>query len=172
MSRMAAFDDWALFIFAMETFKLFGGDLMVTHVNFVLEKIMDLMKLYEKDGILMIKHGYQAKKPENLFYEPDSEVEFAHQITNSHECLYEFKESAEFIAFMDWDDVLLGSVENSFNTIFSEFSKLYPLAATFSIKAWDAFLDSPFKKTSPFNLEKVAETMTFVDKKLSNKLVV
>lgn len=65
MSRMLAFDNWALFLLAMETIRYYKGDLVVTHVYCVLKEIMELMKLYEKDGLLRIKHGYQSAKPVN-----------------------------------------------------------------------------------------------------------
>lgn len=91
MSRMIAFDDWALLIFVMEAFRFYGGDLVVAYFNCGLQQVFDLMKLYERDNLLMIKHAYQANKPDGLDYDPELEVEFSHQMTNAHECIYEFK---------------------------------------------------------------------------------
>ncbi|KAE9546381.1 hypothetical protein FO519_010407, partial [Halicephalobus sp. NKZ332] len=57
---MIAFDDWALVLFVMETFRLYGGDLVVAYVNCALKQSMELMKLYEKEGLMAIRHGYKA----------------------------------------------------------------------------------------------------------------
>uniref|UniRef100_A0AC34RJJ8 Glycosyltransferase family 92 protein n=1 Tax=Panagrolaimus sp. JU765 TaxID=591449 RepID=A0AC34RJJ8_9BILA len=176
MSRMVAFDDWALLLFAVETFKFYGGDLMVSYVNCALKQVIDLMKLYEKDGILMIKPGYQSYKPKSLSYDPDSEVEFAHQITNAHECLYEFKESTDFIALIDWDDVLMGPKIGqqfmSYKFGFNQLSKQFPFAGVFSIQRKETYLTKPFEKNTPYNLEVAVQRMNFYDKALQNKIVV
>ena len=60
MSRMIAFDDWALVLFVMEIFRFHSGDLVVAYVNCAMKQTMELMKLYEKDGLMTIRHGYQA----------------------------------------------------------------------------------------------------------------
>ena len=94
-------------------------------------------------------------------YDPDAETEYSTQLTNAHECLYEFKESAEFIAFTDWDDVLLGPMSGPFAPRFQDLLNKYPLAASFSITRLDAFLPTAFSKTNKFNLEKAVDTMVY-----------
>uniref|UniRef100_A0A7E4URB0 Glycosyltransferase family 92 protein n=1 Tax=Panagrellus redivivus TaxID=6233 RepID=A0A7E4URB0_PANRE len=61
MSRMVAVDDWAMVIFAMETFRYFGGELAVSPVECAVTEVMDLLRLYEKDGILKIQPGFKPK---------------------------------------------------------------------------------------------------------------
>uniref|UniRef100_A0AC34F9I3 Glycosyltransferase family 92 protein n=1 Tax=Panagrolaimus sp. ES5 TaxID=591445 RepID=A0AC34F9I3_9BILA len=106
------------------------------------------MKIYENDGILKIKKAYRAaetlmrlnemnKLKPNTPYDPDTQTEYANQMTNSHMCLYEFKESAEFIAFTDWDDVLVGpnfgQTLATFADSFHKLSVAYPFAVAYAI---------------------------------------
>ena len=62
MGQMIAFDDWALVLFAMEAFRFHGGDLVVAYVNCAQKQTMDLMRLYEKDGLMTIRQGYKAPR--------------------------------------------------------------------------------------------------------------
>jgi hypothetical protein len=41
-----------------------------------------------------------------LDYNPNSETSWQNQLVNFQDCLYEFRESAKFIGFPDWDDFL------------------------------------------------------------------
>ena len=92
-------------------------------------------------------------------YDADSQTEYSNQMTNSHECLYEFKESADFIAFTDWDDVLLGPRLGSFYVGFNNVLELNPLAASFSVTRLYSHLPTAFSKTNKFSLERaVSET--------------
>lgn len=44
---------------------------------------------------------------DSLAYDPNAETMWNNQVVNFQECLYEYRESAEFIAFPDWDDLLV-----------------------------------------------------------------
>jgi hypothetical protein len=46
---------------------------------------------------------------DTLDYNPNSETSWQNQLTNFQDCLYEFRESAKFIAFPDWDDFMFTS---------------------------------------------------------------
>ncbi|KAE9554113.1 hypothetical protein FO519_002650 [Halicephalobus sp. NKZ332] len=176
MSRMIAFDDWALLLFVMETFRLHGGDLVVAYVNCALKQSMELMKLYEKEGLMAIRHGYKAPQMNgqsySLPYDPDSETEYSHQMTNSHECLYEFKDSAEFIAFTDWDDVLISPKSGSFVSQLQRIANLNPFAASFSITRLHSHLPTPFTKRNKFSLERAVNEITYSGKAIDPKVVV
>uniref|UniRef100_A0A7E4ULW2 Glycosyltransferase family 92 protein n=1 Tax=Panagrellus redivivus TaxID=6233 RepID=A0A7E4ULW2_PANRE len=87
------------------------------------------------------------------------ETEYFNQISNSHECFYEFKESAEFISFPDWDDILMGPrQENGFQTYYDMFAPLIhqqPNAAAFSLNRYDTTLLTPVHEMTEFSLAKI-----------------
>lgn len=68
MSRMIAFEDWALFLVQIETFRYYGGSLMVAYVECAIKKVYELMKIYENDGILKIKKAYRAAETVSFWY--------------------------------------------------------------------------------------------------------
>uniref|UniRef100_A0A7E4VKG6 Glycosyltransferase family 92 protein n=1 Tax=Panagrellus redivivus TaxID=6233 RepID=A0A7E4VKG6_PANRE len=176
MSRMIAFDDWALVIFAMETFRLYGGDLVVAPVECAIKEVMQLLKLYESDGILTIRGGFKAPILNNIDYDPNTQTEF-NQMSSSHECFYEFKESAEFIAFTDWDDILIGRRKGSeflsFRESFAPFLKTHPKAAAFSVNRIDAYLKSPIRSTDAvFSLGDAFRKARYVSAFLDEKMVI
>uniref|UniRef100_A0A914Y4A0 Glycosyltransferase family 92 protein n=1 Tax=Panagrolaimus superbus TaxID=310955 RepID=A0A914Y4A0_9BILA len=179
MSRMIAFDDWALLLVALETFRFYGGDLMVAYVECALKEVVDLMKLYESEGILKIQHAYKSSDTPNIPYDSDGQTEYANQMTNSHLCLYEFKESAEFIAFTDWDDILIGPRTNfglnfgKFVDGFRQLSLSHPFAAAFSIPRFSSFIKKAFRpKINSFSIKKTFNQLEYSKKSLDPKMVV
>ncbi|KAE9546302.1 hypothetical protein FO519_010486, partial [Halicephalobus sp. NKZ332] len=83
------------------------------------------------------------------------------QMTNSHECLYEFKDSAEFIALTDWDEVLISPKSGSFVSQLQRIANLNPFAASFSITRLDSHLPTAFTKTNKFSLERAVNEMVY-----------
>ena len=43
---------------------------------------------------------------DSLNFNPNSETSWQNQLVNFQDCLYEYRESADFIAFPDWDDFM------------------------------------------------------------------
>uniref|UniRef100_A0AC35GAP6 Glycosyltransferase family 92 protein n=1 Tax=Panagrolaimus sp. PS1159 TaxID=55785 RepID=A0AC35GAP6_9BILA len=178
MSRMIAYDDWALLLVALETFRFYGGDLMVAYIECALKKVFDLMKLYESDGILKIQHAYKSSDTPNIPYDSDGQIEYANQLTNSHQCLYEFKESAEFIAFTDWDDILIGLRINSgfgkFADGFRQLSLKHQFAAAFAVPRFQTNMKKTFQsEINPFSIEKTFNQIQYsTTENLPPKMVV
>uniref|UniRef100_A0A914Q703 Glycosyltransferase family 92 protein n=1 Tax=Panagrolaimus davidi TaxID=227884 RepID=A0A914Q703_9BILA len=175
---MIAYDDWALLLVALETFRFYGGDLMVAYVECALKEVLDLMKLYESDGILKIQHAYKSSDTPNIPYDSDGQIEYANQLTNSHQCLYEFKESAEFIAFTDWDDILIGPRINSgfgkFPDGFRQLSLKHQFAAAFAIPRFQTNMKKTFQsEINPFSIEKTFNQIQYSTKEnLPPKMIV
>uniref|UniRef100_A0AC34GSR0 Glycosyltransferase family 92 protein n=1 Tax=Panagrolaimus sp. ES5 TaxID=591445 RepID=A0AC34GSR0_9BILA len=170
MSRMIAFDDWSLFLVAMETFRLYGGDFVVGYLECAIKEVADLMKIYENDGLLKIRKAYKAADIPNIPYDPDSQTEYANQMTNSHLCLYEFKESVEFIAFTDWDDILIGPRNNGiYGKIidsFHQLSSLQPNVGAFSVQRIPFIAQKQKNINEPFALKEFIYSSKLLDPKM------
>uniref|UniRef100_A0A7E4W4Y2 Glycosyltransferase family 92 protein n=1 Tax=Panagrellus redivivus TaxID=6233 RepID=A0A7E4W4Y2_PANRE len=176
MSRMVAVDDWAMVIFAMEAFRYFGGDLAVAPVECAIKEVMKLLRLYEKDGILKIQPAFKPRQIRELFYNTNQQTEYSNQISNSHECFYEFKESAEFISFPDWDDILMGYRQDSrFSTYYDMFAPLiqqYPNAAAFSLNRYHTALLTPVHELVNFSLANVLRKAVYSKTSVVPKMVI
>uniref|UniRef100_A0A915NCB5 Glycosyltransferase family 92 protein n=1 Tax=Meloidogyne floridensis TaxID=298350 RepID=A0A915NCB5_9BILA len=78
-----------------------------------------------------------------LDYNPNSETSWQNQLTNFQDCLYEFKESAEFIAFPDWDDFFFTSNYNiPYYPILQKFAEQNPKVNTFIIDRYMGYHES------------------------------
>uniref|UniRef100_A0AC35GGG0 Glycosyltransferase family 92 protein n=1 Tax=Panagrolaimus sp. PS1159 TaxID=55785 RepID=A0AC35GGG0_9BILA len=178
MSRMIAFEDWALFLIQMETFRFYGGSLVVAYIDCAIKKVYELMKIYEMDGLLKIRHAYKASDNPNIPYDSDAQTEFSNQLTNSNLCLFEFRESAEFIAFTDWDDVLFvrqnsGKILPTFADTFRYISFLNPSVGGFSISRYPFVNEKAFRpKSYKFSMEKLFNQLHYSLKTTPPKLVV
>lgn len=100
------FENWQLLISSIEIYKHYGADLIVTYLDSLLTGIYTILKAYEAEGLLMLKPAVRFIKPHDIPYDPNSENEWYNQDTTYNSCLYEFKESAQFILIADWDDVI------------------------------------------------------------------
>ncbi|KAK0400423.1 hypothetical protein QR680_015234 [Steinernema hermaphroditum] len=117
MSRIFYFEHWQLLFTSLEIYRYFGADLMVTYIESVISDIAAIMNAYEKEGFLKMKPGIRLFQPDGLDYDPNLQNEWGNMIPLFNSCLYEFKESAEFILFADWDDVL---IPNNYRTYMEE----------------------------------------------------
>jgi hypothetical protein len=105
---MFAFDMWHLLLMSMELHRLHQVDLVIIYIQSIDPRVYTLVKEYAMEDWVEIR--YSLHMPENLqglSYNPNAETTWNNQLVNFHDCLYEFRESAEFIAFPDWDDLLL-----------------------------------------------------------------
>uniref|UniRef100_A0A7E4USZ3 Glycosyltransferase family 92 protein n=1 Tax=Panagrellus redivivus TaxID=6233 RepID=A0A7E4USZ3_PANRE len=82
----------------------------------------------------------QFRQPE-LDYNPLLFTEYASEISNSHECFYHFKESAEFISFPNWDDIIMHYPETpgptNYYEMFSALIPEHPKAASYSLNRFE-----------------------------------
>ena len=93
-------------------------------------------------------------------------------MTNSHECLYEFKDAAEFIAFTDWDDVLLGPRLGSFSLGFKNVLELNPLAGSFLVTRLNSYLPVAFSRNNKFSLKRAVQETVYSKRLVDPKVVV
>ncbi|KAI1726033.1 glycosyltransferase family 92 domain-containing protein [Ditylenchus destructor] len=133
MSRIFAFEKWQLLLTAMEVYRFLKVDLVVTYVNSVLSSIYALMKAYEREGRLLIKPGIKFPYTKGMQYDPNMQTEFNSQILLAHECFYTFRESADFIALIDWDDLLVTAQFPSLGDAFHQAAIQSPNVAYFMV---------------------------------------
>ncbi|CAD5218851.1 unnamed protein product [Bursaphelenchus okinawaensis] len=131
MSRMFLFENWQLFIASIELYRFYGADLMVTYIESVLSDIYRMLMAYDKEGFVKIRKASRLFQPPDLKYDPNSENEWYNQDFSYNSCLYEFKESAEFMMIADWDDVLIPETHRDYYKEMRWLTGLYPNSAAF-----------------------------------------
>uniref|UniRef100_A0A914H6N3 Glycosyltransferase family 92 protein n=1 Tax=Globodera rostochiensis TaxID=31243 RepID=A0A914H6N3_GLORO len=157
MSRVLLYEKWQLLITGLEAYRLFKVDLVVTHVQSALLSIFELLKAYEQLGFLKIMPGIRLPHQRGMRWDPNAETEFNGQILLAHECFYEYRESAQFIGLIDWDDLLVPS--KHFSTLPAAFAAAFtqnPDTAYFLVNKLEAsFVEQRVKYPAEFSLRKL-----------------
>ncbi|KAI6185643.1 Glycosyltransferase family 92 protein [Aphelenchoides besseyi] len=120
-SRMFNYERWQSGLAALEFYKFHGVDLMVIPIMSVIKEMYTILREYETEGSVRLKRAAMVPNIAELDYNPNSEVDWFNQVLNFDECLYEYRESAEFIAFADLDDLMIP--RNSLN-LYTEMTQL------------------------------------------------
>ncbi|KAI1697263.1 glycosyltransferase family 92 domain-containing protein [Ditylenchus destructor] len=130
--RMFVFDQWHLFLTGMELYRALNVDLVVIYIQSVDIPIYGLMEAYKSDGLVIFRPSLRMpEKVPELGYNPNAETTWNNQLINFHDCLYEFRESAEFIAFPDWDELMVTPRLRPVLSIFRDIVKEEPNVASF-----------------------------------------
>ncbi|PIC24719.1 hypothetical protein B9Z55_017933 [Caenorhabditis nigoni] len=101
-------EQWQNFILAMHIYKKFGGFVHIYLISCI-SSLFALMKKYESAGYLKIQPWYRVNFPfiHPLHVDPYVGIELQNQASSHTDCLLQYKESAEFITFLDMDEILI-----------------------------------------------------------------
>nr|CAD2147324.1 unnamed protein product [Meloidogyne enterolobii] len=158
ISRVFAFERWQLLITALEMYRLLNVNLVVAHIQSAITSVYNLLKLYEREGILSVRPGIRFPHSKNMQWDPNAETEFNGQILLAHECFYEFRENTEFIGLIDWDDLLLPSRNFvDLPSVFKEALIKYPNTAYFLVNKLEAKFEEKSQNPRLFNLRNLME---------------
>uniref|UniRef100_A0A1I7V030 Glycosyltransferase family 92 protein n=2 Tax=Caenorhabditis tropicalis TaxID=1561998 RepID=A0A1I7V030_9PELO len=118
-------EQWQIFMMQIHVAHRFGAHLHLYLIS-ILESYFDLMKEYEKQGYLTIDFWLKIKfaDPKSPYFEPNVNTELRNQIGAQMDCLLQYKEAAEYIAFFDMDDVLF---PKNYPTYLEEFTAEWTL---------------------------------------------
>ena len=103
----------------------FGGHLHM-YITSMIESYFELMKVYERLGYLSLDYWLRMKftTVETPYFEPNGNIEWRNQAGAETDCLLQYKEAAEYIAFFDMDDILFPA---SYPTYLEEFNAEWAL---------------------------------------------
>ncbi|KAI1700332.1 glycosyltransferase family 92 domain-containing protein [Ditylenchus destructor] len=154
MSRLFAFEKWQILVTALEVYKILKVDLVVAHVKSVLTPIFELMKMYEEDGILALRTAARLPFHAKMNFDMNAELEHSGQALYTHECLYEFRESAKFVALLDWDDLLVTTKYRALWKAFDRAATKFPEASYYLVNSLESTFIKRMKEPSEFDLQK------------------
>jgi len=129
---MFLFEQWHLFVTNMELLKLAQVELVVVSVQSVDERIFSLLRYYQLDGVVTLRASLELpSNVESLDFNPNAETMWNNQLVNFHDALYEFRYSADFIAFPDWDEFIVTADSSPLPNVFSQLIQSNPSVAVF-----------------------------------------
>uniref|UniRef100_A0A1I8AEH0 Glycosyltransferase family 92 protein n=1 Tax=Steinernema glaseri TaxID=37863 RepID=A0A1I8AEH0_9BILA len=124
MSRMFLYENWQILLTTLEIYRYYKVDLLVAYIDSIVTGAFELLKVYEKEGLVMIEPSVKIYYDEGrMSFNPNDESEWGNQMIVYNHCMYRFRESAEFVVFADWDDVLVprgsaGGMADSLRALF------------------------------------------------------
>uniref|UniRef100_A0A1I7V020 Glycosyltransferase family 92 protein n=1 Tax=Caenorhabditis tropicalis TaxID=1561998 RepID=A0A1I7V020_9PELO len=103
----------------------FGGHLHM-YITSMVESYFELMREYEKRGYLTLDYWLRMKfeQAQTPYFEPNGNIEWRNQAGAETDCLLQYKEAAEYIAFFDMDDILFPA---TYPTYLEEFNAEWAL---------------------------------------------
>ncbi|CAB3398529.1 unnamed protein product [Caenorhabditis bovis] len=143
-------EKWQTFLMHIHVVKRYQAHMHI-YVTSMIQKYFEMLQVYEKLGYLTVDFWLRPKfdKTEIVASDPNSEVEWRNQAGAQTDCLLQYKEAADFIAFFDIDDILIP--RNSYN-YYEEFTKVYSSAPSYA---------SIFYQKRNVLVEKVANARNF-----------
>uniref|UniRef100_A0A183BJ34 Glycosyltransferase family 92 protein n=1 Tax=Globodera pallida TaxID=36090 RepID=A0A183BJ34_GLOPA len=120
-------------VMAMEVYKALGVDLVVMHIVSALSAVIKLINAYEAEGRLAVRKGFKLPILRAMNFDPELQIEYSGQLAMAHECFYEFRESAKFIALLDLDDLLVTIKFASLTDALNAASIKHPMAPYFYV---------------------------------------
>ncbi|KAI6199194.1 Glycosyltransferase family 92 protein [Aphelenchoides besseyi] len=158
-SRMFYYENWQIALLSIELYRHYGVQMFSIPIISVIEPLYRILKHYEDHKIVHLRNGVVLPKIEEM--DPNIETEYFNQVISNTECLYRYRNAADFIAFVDFDDLI---IPRNFPTLFEELQSLAtfePLASSFEFR-WTRFNVEPSSKPSQFNIEKIISNAYFV----------
>ncbi|VDM50228.1 unnamed protein product [Toxocara canis] len=104
---------WTTTLVSIETARHLGATLRVVYIQSIISDLYKILRAYEQEGILLIKHGFDMPKLED---HPLVTSAHHNQAIAINDCLYQFKDAADFIVVADWDDIFLTGFKSKLGT--------------------------------------------------------
>ncbi|KAI6174385.1 Glycosyltransferase family 92 protein [Aphelenchoides besseyi] len=140
-SNLFRYEQWPLALATVELYLRYGADLLVIPIASVLLELYTVLETYEQNGQVQLKPAVVVPWMRGQRGNPSYESAGFHHILTYTECLYEFRESADFILNVDMDDIVLPSDEIGHGDLLWELQRLAhnnPTAAAFEFSLFFA----------------------------------
>uniref|UniRef100_A0A1I7U2P6 Glycosyltransferase family 92 protein n=1 Tax=Caenorhabditis tropicalis TaxID=1561998 RepID=A0A1I7U2P6_9PELO len=101
-------EQWQIFLMHVHVANRFGAHMHIYIISIV-NAFFELMKEYERMGYITMEKWVKMKiaNSETPYFEMNLNTELRNQAGALSDCLLQYKEAADFIAFFDMDDVLV-----------------------------------------------------------------
>ncbi|CAD5227513.1 unnamed protein product [Bursaphelenchus xylophilus] len=107
VARMFYYENWQIALTSLELYLHHGMDLFVIPIISVIEQLHIILKHYETLGYVRLKKGIVLPRVPEFLYDPNAKTDSLNMMPSQTECLYEYREAADFIIFGDIDDVII-----------------------------------------------------------------
>ncbi|TKR58295.1 hypothetical protein L596_029757 [Steinernema carpocapsae] len=170
-SRFFMYDKWQILFTILELYRFYGVDLIAVYVESIIAEAYNILKAYQERGFIAIHSAVKYENFEDLDYDPNRQTEWNQQISAYQLCLYEYRETTDFIIFGDWDEVLIPQNTTNLHEELKILLEEFPNAAAFYFQRMQVSSYIP-KQASSFNMADLLNTTMAFDHFGATKVVV
>ncbi|KAF1751629.1 hypothetical protein GCK72_018183 [Caenorhabditis remanei] len=120
-------EKWQVFLMNIHIVRRYGGHMHI-YITSMVRELFETLKVYESMGIVTLDYWIRMKFKETKtpYADPMRNVEWRNQAGAQTDCLLQYKEIADFIAFFDIDDILIPRLSHNYHQEFSNHFNAYP----------------------------------------------
>uniref|UniRef100_A0A915DQ44 Glycosyltransferase family 92 protein n=1 Tax=Ditylenchus dipsaci TaxID=166011 RepID=A0A915DQ44_9BILA len=109
LGQIFGFEQPQVLLSALELHRQLGVNLVVVYIHTIHSQVLHLLREYSAryPNYLDIRASVELPKPLDMLFDPNVEVDGMFKAFIQHECLYEFRESAEYVGLLEVQDIIL-----------------------------------------------------------------
>uniref|UniRef100_A0A914XC49 Glycosyltransferase family 92 protein n=1 Tax=Plectus sambesii TaxID=2011161 RepID=A0A914XC49_9BILA len=158
ISPLFLYERWQMLVTAIGIWRHYGANEVVVYYLSALETVYRLMKAYESSGLIRLESFPSLPSFDDnvhLF----EKIEWRNQPSAYLDCLYSYRESAQYIIFADPDDVLVPKLGQTYLSEFEQLFERWPDASGFLYNRLDleVYHDSIGKPIGEFRLDELLQ---------------
>ncbi|CAD5213214.1 unnamed protein product [Bursaphelenchus xylophilus] len=134
LSRTFYYENWQVMLTVLEMYKAMGVSELSIHILNIVKEVFNILKQYEDEINLKIHPGFLIPKIRGRSENPNFQTETMNQIMCYNDCLYNYREAADFLIFTDMDDLIIPE-NGDLLTKARQILQRFPLAASMEF-AW------------------------------------
>uniref|UniRef100_A0A8R1I5E2 Glycosyltransferase family 92 protein n=1 Tax=Caenorhabditis japonica TaxID=281687 RepID=A0A8R1I5E2_CAEJA len=172
ISPLFAAENWQTLLVSLHVYKRFGAH-MHLYIRSVVSPILEILRVYEQEKYVTLKpwNRINLLNRDERDFNPNLNVEFRSQAAAQTDCLLRYKEAAEFVAFIDLDDLLIPRAAETYAAEFRYLEAEYPMVAYFTYSKQNTKTKA-YRRANVFSIEHVLRNVEFEHVVETGKMIV
>ncbi|EFO94239.1 hypothetical protein CRE_30177 [Caenorhabditis remanei] len=171
ISPLFAAENWQNLLVSLHVYKRFGAHAHL-YIRSVVSPMFEILRVYEMEGYVTLKpwNRINLLNRDERDFNPNLNVEFRSQAAAQTDCLLRYKESAEFVAFVDLDDLIIPRMANNYVNEFRFLAAENPTVAYFTYSKENTRTRA-YKRANVFSIEHVLRSIQFEQATETGKMI-
>ncbi|CAA95788.2 Glycosyltransferase family 92 protein F13G3.3 [Caenorhabditis elegans] len=171
ISPLFAAENWHNLLVSLHVYKIFGAH-MHLYIRSIVSPMLEILRVYEQEGYATLKpwNRINLLNRDEQDFNPNLNVEFRSQAAAQTDCLLRYKESSEFVAFVDLDDLIIPRVADNYASEFRYLASEHPTVAYFTYSKENTRIKA-YKRANVFSIEHVLRNIKHEQQTETGKMI-
>ncbi|CAI2310782.1 unnamed protein product [Caenorhabditis sp. 36 PRJEB53466] len=171
ISPLFSYENWQNLMVSLHVYRKFGAH-MHLYIRSIVAPILEILKVYEQEKYVTVKpwNRINLLNRDERDFNPNLNVEFRSQAAAQTDCLLRYKEAAEFVVFLDLDDLLLPRLADNYASEFRFWASENPTAAYFIYMKENTKTKS-YRRGNVFSIEHMLRNVKYENKAETGKMI-